>query len=280
VDETHLFNLNELSVFHFLTRDDAHLPIAYSVDKSQAVGDRGWTAALFEEAIGGKPGEADVTPVRAVFRSSPQIVDLAFSVTSSGATLFANFEDPLSLADSSFSEDDERKSGRPVFIEFPNDDRMCSQVFAVAQRACDEMDSSRGSLAIIVFEDALFARLRRLAEADHVPVEVVTRRGDHEAVKRAQRGKRFVLTTPDYVGGLEFEGVVLVGVDGERVPPLPQGGTPERENFLTFASLGRLYVAITRARFKAVLLGSGTRGPSRLLSNAIQSGALEVQKQS
>ena len=42
VDETHLFNMNELSVFHFLTKRDGPYSIAYSVDRSQALGDRGW----------------------------------------------------------------------------------------------------------------------------------------------------------------------------------------------------------------------------------------------
>jgi len=36
VDETHLFNINELQLFHYFTRVEGPYPIAYSVDRSQA----------------------------------------------------------------------------------------------------------------------------------------------------------------------------------------------------------------------------------------------------
>lgn len=96
IDETHLFNVNELSVFHRLTKSELHQPIAYSVDRSQALGDRGWTDLAFEAAFdpSGTLGHSDPTRIRSVFRCSPEIVDLAFSVTSSGATLFTNFHNP------------------------------------------------------------------------------------------------------------------------------------------------------------------------------------------
>ena len=43
VDEMHLFNLNEQSVFHFLSKDisSKEIPICFALDYSQAIGDRG-----------------------------------------------------------------------------------------------------------------------------------------------------------------------------------------------------------------------------------------------
>src|ERR1019366_7529962 len=115
IDETHLFNMNELSIFHYLSKSDALHPIAYSVDRSQAIRDRGWTDESFgvlapnlDSSNGGSR-----TEVHSVFRCSPDIVDLAFSVTSAGATLFTNFDDPLKLAGSMFTVDEERKCAPP-----------------------------------------------------------------------------------------------------------------------------------------------------------------------
>src|SRR6476660_985993 len=59
VDETHLFNINELSLFHHLTRSNTQSPIAYSVDRSQAIGDRGWTNESFDEALSPDPVTRD-----------------------------------------------------------------------------------------------------------------------------------------------------------------------------------------------------------------------------
>jgi superfamily I DNA/RNA helicase len=276
IDETHLFNLNELSVFHFLTRSETALPIAYSVDRSQAIGDRGWTAALFEEALR-RPGVAadgtSVTGMTAVFRCSPDIVNLAFSVTSSGATLFANFEDPLKLAQSSFTEDEEKKSRPPEMRLYPNDESMVSEVFQLAEELSHEMNVDRAAVAIVAFSDEIFGSLREIAASLHKPVEILRRWGDVEVIRQAKQFKRFVLGTADYIGGLEFDAVILVGVDAGRVPPTGMV-TEDSRNFVTFASLSRLYVAITRARYRVIILGTQERGPSTLLSNALASKAL------
>jgi hypothetical protein len=48
IDETHLFNVNEIQVFHFLTKQEGTAPISFAVDRAQAVGDRGWSDSLSE----------------------------------------------------------------------------------------------------------------------------------------------------------------------------------------------------------------------------------------
>jgi superfamily I DNA/RNA helicase len=98
-----------------------------------------------------------------------------------------------------------------------------------------------------------------------------------EVVRRARSSGRFVLTTPDYVGGLEFDGVVLAGVDKGRVPPRLSHDSFDIENFVCYASHQRLYVAITRARFRLAILGVKARGPSDIFANAISHGLLSVK---
>ena len=82
----------------------------------------------------------------------------------------------------------------------------------------------------------------------------------------------------DYVGGLEFTGAILIGVDKGRVPPARGGGHNESQNYLSYASHNRLYVAITRAKYRVEILGVEVRGPSTLLQSALMAGALELSQ--
>jgi hypothetical protein len=133
-----------------------------------------------------------------------------------------------------------------------------------------------GSTAVLIvaFDPVLLEQLTKFATAAHKPVEIIKQRGDLEIVRRAQKTGRFVIGLADYVGGLEFDGVVLVGVDNGRVPPTRSESTSESSNFLSYAAHNRLYVAITRAKYRVAILGTDERGPSRLLNTAFANNAL------
>lgn len=269
IDETHLFNLNELSIFHKLTRSEEILPIAYSVDRSQALGDRGWTSEAFEDIFNplNPSGNLSTADVRSIFRCSPDITDLAFSVTSSGATLFTTFHNPLSGAISAFSAEEERKCQKPVYIEYASDEVMLADAFDLVDSMARQMSTSRADVAIVVFGDDLFNKAKIFANAERKQTEIIRSRGDLGAVQSARHGNKFILSAPEFVGGLEFSGVVLVGVDGGRVPP-SSSGAGESQSFLNYAAHQRLYVAITRAKYQVVILGNKARGVSSTLQSA------------
>lgn len=268
IDETHLFNLNELSIFHKLSKLETSQPIAYSVDRSQALGDRGWTDDAFDTAFDPENMTTGTsTSVKSVFRCSPDIIDLAFSVTSSGATLFTNFQNPLLAAVSAFSAEDERKCRKPTYMQYADDELMLLDAFTHAESMARDMGVSRADVAIIAFGDDVFRQLQTLAETNRKSVEVIKSRGDVAAVDRAKQAGRFVLSAPEFVGGLEFSGVVLVGVDVGRVPPRSLG-IGESQLFLDYAAHQRLYVAITRAKYRVTILGVRARGISETLASA------------
>jgi len=278
IDEMHLFNVNELSIFHYLTKTTKAFPIAHSIDRSQAIGDRDWSDELFDEVLSplkGDDGRVERTRVESVFRCSPEIVDLAFSVTSAGATLFTNFDNPLKAAASMFTMQEERKCTRPRLIECSKDEEMIGLAFSRADKMTKEMEVSKGEIALIAFNQEVFAALSDYASRHNKPIELLKQRGDIEAVQRAEKSGRLILSLPEYVGGLEFAGVVLVGVDEGRVPPAKSTTSIDSSNFLTYAAHNKLYVAITRARYRVEILGSKDRGISPLLSNAIATEMLE-----
>lgn len=281
IDETHLFNINELSVFHQLTRQPDHFPIAYSADISQSLGDRGWSDVSFNDALLGD-GDAShhessqQTIFKSIFRCSPEIVNLAFSVTSSGATLFTNFHDPLEAASSAFTEDEERKCLQPQYLFYPSDEGMIYSAFTLAEKFASEMGSTRAGVAIVVFGTELFSQTEKAARTSNKPIELLKHRGDMEIVRHARSSGRFILTTPDFVGGLEFDAVILVGVDKGRVPPALTKDSSESDNFVSYATYQRLYVAITRARYRVAILGVKARGVSDVLANAVSHNILEI----
>jgi hypothetical protein len=276
IDETHLFNMNELSVFHHLTKSDSTYPIAFAVDRSQAIGDRGWqhdidVSTLLPHSEGSGPSR---TNLQSIFRSSPDIVNLAFSITSSGASLFTNFDDPLKLAHSGMSFEEEKRAKMPVYREVANDVSMVSEAFVVADRMKEEVGSTRGDIAIIAADEILFNELVRFGGEANKPFEVLKERGDQEVARRARETGRYVISMPDYVGGLEFDGVVLVGVDEGRMPPYSSSSRAESKAYVNYAAHNRLYVAISRARYQVAMLGSAERGSSPILSAAFASGTL------
>lgn len=164
----------------------------------------------------------------------------------------------------------------PRYVPFESDDLLVEGCFELAERAIKEMRSSRGDMAIIAFSDELFRAFQARAENENKPVEVLKERGDVELVQKAKQSGRFVLSMPDYVGGLEFDGVVLAGVDEGRVPPAA-GLSSESKAFLSYTAHNRLYVAITRARYRVVIAGVRARGPSQILQSAITTKSLSVE---
>jgi superfamily I DNA/RNA helicase len=280
IDETHLFNINELHIFHHFTRNADSLPISFTVDHAQAVGDRGWNDVDTTSELFGSDSEAVLTKtaVRAVFRSSPQIRDFCQSVLASGATLFTNFDDTLASSSSAFTSQDERRSQPVQYIEYPDDISLVDAAFRRADELQTATQSGRSQILITTLNDALLKLLREYSLNTNKPVTYLERRGDFTAIKQAEKSGHMVLGHADFVGGLEFDVVVVVGVDKGRVP---QDGETEDSNSRSFASYSahnRLYVAASRARFALNLLGVRSRGASDLLSVAIRNGLIEVAK--
>ena len=82
------------------------------------------------------------------------------------------------------------------------------------------------------------------------------------------------LTRPAYVGGQEFDAVILVGLEQGVVPPRVVGNDALAVA-VEQATLRELYVSITRARYQVlVVLSVGTTLTS-ILQDAVIAGFLE-----
>lgn len=278
IDEAHLFNLNELMLFHHLTRRNDYAPIVFAIDRSQAVGDRALTNDLISDAISDKTSidSRVTTKISTVFRCAPGILNAAQAVMASGATLFTNFENSLADASSVFTAAEEEKSSPPRYIAVPND-KFETEAFERATALAQDLHCSKSDIAIVCFSDDLYKRLSRYAKIRNKPVALLERRGDLELVNKAKGGNLYILTSPEYVGGLEFEGIVLVGVDDNRLPQTTGAATVESRQFIEYAAHNLLYVALTRARFRVEMLGDSACRPTKLLRTAISQHIIDVE---
>ena len=271
IDETHLFSYNELSIFHLLTKDEKNSQIIYAVDKSQAVGDRGVTKEVLQDHV---QIHDDVNvKYNTIFRSSPQIIELAFSILSSGAELFLNFENPLDKILPSFNIQEEKKSQKPVYKLVPSDEEMIESVFSEVDRLSEKLSCTRNNILITCTDRELQEKLIKYAQNANKPIETLVRRGDYKTIMDAEKHNRYVVGYIDYVGGLEFCAVVIVGVDKGRVPPI---SSLENKIYQNYEWHNRMYVAITRAKYAVVLIGNKTRTVSNLLQKAIQNDKVIV----
>jgi DNA helicase IV len=181
----------------------------------------------------------------------------------------------MALAHSNMTFEEEKRAKRPHYVDYSTDAAMVDAALSVAEEMRVSMGATKGDVAIVVFDESLFHDLEKRSIEENRPVEILKHRGDPEVVRRARSAGRFVLSLPDYVGGLEFDGVVLVGVDDGRVPPSPHSQHSQSKAYLTFAAHNKLYVAVTRARYQVAILGVQARGPSVILKSALDAGALE-----
>lgn len=272
VDETQLFNINELSIFQYINKENVANHIIYAIDKSQAVGDWGIDNELIEQTFGVK-SEKDYK-FNVVFRNSPEIVDLAFCILSDGATLFTNFENPLDHYTISFTREQEKKCTSPLYQLLTDDDEMISKAFSLANDYCRDSSCKRSGILIATTTDELFNKTIKYAHDYNKPFEKLKSRSDINSVKKATLGNKFVIGGIDNIGGLEFDALILIGVDKDRVPPAKNDGA-EAYHFLDYAWHNRMYVAITRAKYSVTILGNRSRGVSSLMEMSINSKLID-----
>ena len=271
IDEVHLFSYNELAIFHFLSKNEKDNRIIYAVDKTQAVGDRGLTKEILNESL--QIVSHDEISYKTVFRSSPQIIDLAFSILTSGADMFLNFENPLDKINYSFTDSEERKSIFPKYVLLPTDELMIEYAFKEVDQLTKQLNIKRDSILLVSVDMEIHKKLSQYIKDRNKPCEFLQRRGDYNTIIQAQQKNRYVLGFIDYIGGLEFDAVIIIGVDKSRVP---QYSNDERIIYQNYEWHNRMYVATTRAKYTVVIIGNKSCQPSTLLQNAIDNGRLNL----
>lgn len=272
IDETQLFNLNEISVFHYVNKPDSRNNIIFCIDRAQCVGDsfRADKQLILDEE--GKQESPVVERFNSVFRSSPDVAALSFSILTSGAAMFNTFENPM---EDSVSVDihDYRKSIKPKYFLYDSLDKSIEAAFSWAQNYCDRQYARRSGLLFVATNEEILNSIRKYADHHNKPISVINGRGDRANISKAINDNRFVVGGIDYIGGLEFDAVVIVGIDKNNVP---RNDSRYASHIINYAWFNRLYVAVTRARYTVAMFGEKSYGISPLLETAISDEYIEL----
>lgn len=280
VDETHLFNKNELNIFHYLNKTAIKNHIVVAIDRSQHIGEPTiYDEDSMEEMNLGKKNSV-ASKFKTVFRSSPDIVTLAYSVLSSGIQLFGNeLENPIENTISDFTAEEEKKFAHPQYLLVESEDTVIETAFAEADRFVNETGCRRSDVLIIGVSSYYAQKLEDYARRCNKAAVCIKRRGDTEVYKDADDMQRYVIGDIDYIGGLEFLYVVIAGIDADNVPPSAQSAENEGSYmYVKYSWYNRLYVALTRAKYGVTLIGCKVFGISPLLDGAVYYGHITVKE--
>ncbi len=272
VDEMHLFNLNEQQVFHCLTKDgdQKKIPICFALDYGQVIGERGDMGSNYIEqnlAV----GEAMHQEFGTVFRSSQQIAELCASITTSGALMFNAFVNPYKYCESSFTANEEALCDTPKLIMYANDEILRQSLEGHIKAMVNKYKCAAGEIALVFFDDEMLSA-HFTQNVGKYQVNYIN--GRHSNTCDSKSAK-VVCTLPEYINGLEFKCVILVGVDEGRVPQ--KGIHDISSNFLKYSALNKLYLACSRAQYCVQILGTESRGVSSCLQHSLSNGTLTLE---
>ena len=270
IDETQLFNLNELAVFHYLNKPDSVSKIIYAIDKAQVFGEVGFTDEELSLLLNKDLPNVE-SSFNTIFRSSPETVDLAFNILSSNTAIFHNFDNPVEHCSYSFTAEEEAKCESPEYILCQTDEKMIREAFDMAEKYHAEKKVERGRILIVSTSQDITKKILDGNGLAPKSLLVLKSKNDMKTVQNALNSHSFVLGDIDYVGGLEFDAVFIIGVDKGRVPPEDK----EASAFVKYAWHNRMYVAVTRAKYAVKLWGNVNKGDSSVLQSAIAMGIVK-----
>lgn len=268
LDETQLFNFNELSLLQYVNKEQSKSNICFSQDVSQAVSDIGFNTNTLEKISTMTVENNNKYNLGTVFRCSPEIAEIAFKVLSSGPTLLTNLKNPLENIE--IVANDNGKFLMPKYKEFTSDNEMVKYAYSHVDKIVRENKLKKSDVLIVTTNSSLLQLLESEGRKLNKPIKFIEKRGDTSIAESVKSSGMYVGSMIEFVGGLEFEAVVILGVDSERVPPMNEKAT----HFQKHAWVNKLYIAITRARIILEIYGNNTFAKSSLISSSINCGVL------
>lgn len=268
VDEMHLFNVNEQSVFHYLTVSESNkqIPICFALDYNQAIGDHGDKNNDYIESCLENVKKLEYNTV---FRNSTQITNFCASIAAAGTLMFqSDFLNPYTKTITNFTNSEENKCSTPRLIMSINDDKMLCELGKQLEKMQKELQCKSNEIAVISFEYNFIDR-NNIDEIQTKTGKTFSLITDKSLNKNA-----VILASPYDINGLEFKGVILLGVDEGRVPQYNKTSDISH-HFLKYTAYNLLYLCASRAKYQLVLLGADTMGVSSCLEHSISTNYLE-----
>jgi hypothetical protein len=255
VDEMHLFNSQERLVFHNLLIDGDSAPeVIMALDPKQSpretfteISDDSEKQAtsIYERARLPNPEKIDF---KDVYRYTPEIGRLVQSVLDAVPAL--DFSEDWDLPTGAVST----ASGETPRFQVVADKR---EMFRVAMSQASiltgEARKNSGRVAILCLDSDKFLEYTHAAKGQYSTDSlIIASRDDTERLRYA--GRRFVVSMPEHVAGLQFDTVVLVDANDSQVP---EG---QHRSYQLRRFLSELYLGISRAERSILILANKAEG--------------------
>lgn len=262
VDEAQLFNENERRVFPLLSRNvTKHVPIALALDEAQEP---------FGLSVAGL-GSLGITDIEneklpSNHRSTKEIISLAFFVIQRTTDLFSSeFPDFTSVEEASVSSDHALASA-PIIITRNEDQTFGKFVVKSVQKL---RSKNLRQVAVICHAETYWKDLIESFTESKLPLHIINQRGE----KITPDQPLVVLSRPSFVGGQEFDAVVLVGLEQGIMPPRVVNNPPLAAA-LEQQVLREIYLSVSRARFRVVVAINRGGTPNTALAAAVEAKML------
>lgn len=257
VDELHLFTSIERQTLHKLIRNNVEEggrprrpPIFMAYDLKQSPRD---TFTQYGESdnnlFGASTGlqNSELVKLDRVFRYTPQIAEFLADLDATFPAIdipgeWDAYAGKAELADGSVPEVTVFKDERSLF----------SNVMSLAERTARFIDGGGRRVAVLCVSEDRFDQYVKTASGQFAGRHIaITSREPTSELRHA--GKRFVLSMPEYVAGLQFDTVFLVNVDAQEAPV--DAGDGVRRRFIS-----SVYLGSSRAEKTLKISACATRG--------------------
>lgn len=251
IDEYHLFNRTERDLLPLLLRNIRHsegpkVYLAYDPKQSPrdtflGIGDHNQQPNIWRES---GLGQVQNFLLKDVFRYTPEIQAFLTALDRSFPT--AVFGDEW-LPNTGVSELDSGET--PIIREFPDRNSMIDAVVSEASR--DANQKKKGAAVAVISLDydtfETYKEAGKLAGAFFVAA-----RDDLDRIQYA--GKKFIMSMPEYVAGLQFDIVYLIDASRDVAAHYGHGEPAQRR------LVSSIYLGASRARYKLYIFASQDQG--------------------
>lgn len=263
VDEAQLFNENERRIFPLLSKAAAsHVPIALALDEAQEP--FGFSNAGLA-TLGIADAENETLPSN--HRSTREIVDLAFFVIQRTTDLFGSEFPEFADSETATVSSQHPLAARPVLVT-RNDEQASYGKFVV--KIVRKLRSKNvRQIAIVCHAETYWPELVNSFKDSQLPLHVISQRGE----KISPDQPLVVLSRPAFVGGQEFDAVILIGLEQGIVPPRVIDN-PALAAALEQQVLREVYLSISRSRFRVIVALNTGAAPNSVVTAALDAGLI------
>lgn len=261
VDEAQLFNENERRIFPLLSKGTTnHVPIALALDEAQEP--FGFSSAGLA-TLGIKDVENENLPSN--HRSTKEIVDLAFFVIQRTTDLFGADFPEFTDSETATVSSQHPLASPPVLIR--RGDEQSSFGRFILKTVTKLRAKNVRQIAVVCHAETYWNDIEAVLTGSQLPLHVISQRGE----KIAPDQPLVILSRPAYIGGQEFDAVILVGLEQGVVPPRVVDN-PALAAALEQQVLREVYLSISRSRFRVIVALNTAATPNSVVTDALEAG--------